>query len=106
MKAMADQDIAKQLDDLGAEVDKHNVEYMARAGAVSDELRMKRMEKHPQRIAEIAAARAAQAEAIQRIRERELVMIEQFKQQYGIDPTASSFFSYEGEGSSDTKETA
>ncbi len=106
MKAMADQDIAKQLDDLGAEVDKHNVEYMARAGAVSDELRMKRMEKHPQRIAEIAAARAAQAEAIQRIRERELVMIEQFKQQYGIDPTASSFFSYEGEGSSDTKESA
>ncbi len=106
MKAMADQDIAKQLDDLGAEVDKHNVEYMARAGAVSDELRMKRMEKHPQRIAEIAAARAAQAEAIQRIRERELVMIEQFKQQYGIDPTASSFFSYEGDGSSDTKESA
>lgn len=98
MKAMADQDIAKQLDDLGAEVDKHNVEYMARAGAVSDELRMKRMEKHPQRIAEIAVARAAQAEALQRIRERELVMIEQFKQQYGIDPTASSFFHYEGEG--------
>jgi hypothetical protein len=105
MKAMADQDIAKQLDDLGAEVDQHNVEYMARAGAVSDELRMKRMEKHPQRIADIAAARAAQAEAIQRIRERELVMIKQFKEQYGIDPTASSFFHYEGEGTGNTKET-
>jgi DNA repair exonuclease SbcCD ATPase subunit len=105
MKAMADQDIAKQLDDLGAEVDQHNVEYMARAGAVSDELRMKRMEKHPQRIADIAAARAAQAESIQRIRERELVMIKQFKEQYGIDPTASSFFHYEAEGAGDTKET-
>ncbi|MGL4611367.1 MAG: hypothetical protein ACRCYY_17105 [Trueperaceae bacterium] len=99
MKAMADQDIAKQLDDLGAEVDQKNVEYMARAGAVSDELRMKRMEKHPQRIADIANARAAQAEAIQRIRERELVMIQKFKEQYGIDPTASSFFHYEGEAS-------
>ena len=106
MKAMADQDIAKQLDDLGAEVDQKNVEYMARAGAVSDELRMKRMEKHPQRIADIASARAAQAEAIQRIRERELVMIQQFKEQYGIDPTASSFFHYEGAGTSETKETA
>jgi DNA repair exonuclease SbcCD ATPase subunit len=105
MKAMADQDIAKQLDDLGAEVDQRNVEYMARAGAVSDELRMKRMEKHPQRIADIAAARAAQAEAIQRIRERELVMIQQFKEQYGIDPTASSFFHYENEGAGDTKES-
>jgi len=94
MKAMADQDIAKQLDDLGAEADQKNVEYMARAGAVSDEIRMRRMEKHPQRIADIANARAAQAEAIQRIRERELKLIEQFKEQYGIDPTQSSFFSY------------
>ena len=96
MKAMADQDIAKQLDDMGAELDQKNVEYMARAGAVSDELRMKRMEKHPERVAEIANVRAAQAEAIQRIRERELKMIEQFKEQYGIDPTKSSFFHYEG----------
>lgn len=99
MKAMADQDIAKQLDDLGAEADQRNVEYMARAGAVSDEIRMRRMEKHPQRIADIANARAAQAEAISRIRERELKLIEQFKTQYGIDPTRSSFFSYpEGAG--------
>ena len=97
MKAMADQDIAKQLDDLGAEADQRNVEYMARAGAVSDEIRMRRMEKHPQRIADIANARAAQAEAISRIRERELKLIEQFKSQYGIDPTRSSFFSYPGE---------
>ena len=94
MKAMADQDIARQLDDLGAEADQKNVEYMARAGAVSDEIRMRRMEKHPQRIADIANARAAQAEAIQRIRERELKLIEQFKEQYGIDPTQSSFFTY------------
>ena len=100
MKAMADQDIAKQLDDLGAEADQRNVEYMARAGAVSDEIRMRRMEKHPQRIADIANARAAQAEAISRIRERELKLIEQFKSQYGIDPTRSSFFSYPDETSS------
>ena len=94
MKAMADQDIAKQIDDMGADMDQKNVEYMARAGAVSDNIRMTRMEKHPQRVADIANARAAQAEAIQRIRERELKLIEHFKEQYGIDPTKSSFFTY------------
>jgi len=103
MKAMADQDIAKQLDDMGDDIDQKNVEYMARAGAVSDNIRMRRMEKHPQRIAEIANARAAQAEAIQRIRERELKLIEQFKEQYGIDPTKSSFFSYMGEDEAATE---
>lgn len=101
MKAMADQDIAKQLDELGADTDQRNVEYMARAGAVSDELRMKRMEKHPQRVADIQAARAAQAEAIQRIRQRERKLIEQFKEQYGLDPTTSSFFTYDGGGNGD-----
>ncbi len=105
MKAMADQDIAKQLDDLGADVDQRNVEYMARSGAVSDELRMKRMEKHPQRVAEIAAARAAQAEAIQRIRQRERKLIEQFKEQYGLDPTTSSFFTYIEEEQAGADET-
>lgn len=95
MKAMSDQEIAKDLDKLGAAADQKNVEYMVRAGAVSDEIRMKRMEDHPERIAKIAAARAAQAEAIQRIRQREHKMIEQFKELYGIDPTRSSFFSYE-----------
>ncbi len=105
MKAMADQEIAKQLDDLGADVDQRNVEYMARSGAVSDELRMKRMEKHPQRVAEIAAARAAQAEAIQRIRQRERKLIEQFKEQYGLDPTTSSFFTYIEEEQAGADET-
>jgi hypothetical protein len=102
MKAMADQDIAKQLDELGADTDQRNVEYMARAGAVSDELRMKRMEMHPQRVADIQAARAAQAEAIQRIRQRERKMIEQFKEQYGLDPTSSSFFTYDGAANGDS----
>jgi cytidylate kinase len=78
---------------------------MVRAGAVSDEIRMKRMEKHPQRLAEVAAARAAQAEAIQRVRQREQKLIAQFKELYGIDPTASSFFSYEDDFSSESSET-
>ena len=95
MKAASDQDIAKTLDDLGAEADQRNAEYMARVGAASDRLRMEKIEKHPKRIAEIAKVAAAQAEAIQQIRVREQKAIEEFKRLYGIDPTASSFFHYQ-----------
>lgn len=96
MKAMSDQDVAKQLDDLGAAVDQSNAEYMAMAGAASDRVRMSKIEQHPERVAKIAQVQAHQAEAIQQIRMRETEAIERFKKQYGIDPTKSSFFSYEG----------
>jgi len=95
MKAASDQNVAKTLDSLGAEADKRNAEYMATVGAATDRLRMEKIEKHPERIAEIAKAAAAQAEAIQSIRMRESAAIEEFKKQYGIDPTKSSFFHYQ-----------
>jgi len=95
-KAVADQDVAKQLDELGAEVDQRNLEFMAAAGAASDRLRMEKIERHPERIKDVAAIQAAQAEAVARIREREQKMIEYFKETYGVDPTSSSFFHYAG----------
>jgi hypothetical protein len=95
MKAMADQDVAKQLDDLGAAVDQANAEYMAQAGSASDRVRMDKIEAHPERVAKIAKVQATQAEAIQKIRLRERDAIQKFKEQYGIDPTQSSFFTYE-----------
>lgn len=95
MKAASDQDIAKSLDDLGAEADQRNAEYMASVGAASDRLRMDKIEKHPGRIAKIAEVAAAQAEAVQQIRVREQAAIEHFKKLYGIDPTTSSFFHYQ-----------
>lgn len=106
MKAMSDQDVAKQLDDLGAAVDQSNAEYMAQAGAASDRVRMEKIEQHPERVAKLARVQAHQAEAIQQIRLREAEAIEKFKQQYGIDPTKSSFFSYEGDGSENAESPA
>jgi hypothetical protein len=109
MKAMSDQDVAKQLDDLGAAVDQSNAEYMAMAGAASDRVRMSKIENHPDRVAKIAKIQAHQAEAIQKIRVREVEAIEKFKKQYGIDPTKSSFFSYEdptGQGGSTSSDSA
>ncbi len=96
-KGMADQDIARRLDEVGVEVDLRNAEYMASAGALSDRLRMDRVEKHPDIIRQLAGIAAAQAEAVAQIRHREREAIAAFKAQYGIDPTNSSFFRFEGE---------
>ena len=56
---------------------------------------MEKIEKHPERIAKMDEVQAAQAEAVQKIRMREKEAIQWFKENYGIDPTRSSFFSYE-----------
>jgi hypothetical protein len=94
MKAVSDQDIAKQLDDIGAEADQRNAEYMARAGSASDRLRMERVEKHPERMKNMVGAGAAQAEAQAQIRMREQKALEAFRARYGIDPLPTSFFHY------------
>lgn len=96
MKAMSDQDIAKQLDNVGAVIDQANAEYMAAASQASDDVRMGKIENQPERVAAIAKAQAAQAEAIQKIRLREQEAIRFFKEKYGIDPTETSFFHYGG----------
>lgn len=95
MKAMSDQEVATQLDEIGSVLDQSNVEYMAASGYASDKVRMEKIEKQPERVAKIAKVQAAQAEAIQKIRLREKKAIEKFKKMYGIDPTESSFFHYE-----------
>lgn len=94
MKAMSDQDIAKDLDKLGVAIDKSTAEYMAQAGAVSDRIRVERMEKHPQIVRKIMEIAAAQAEAHQIIREREAEVLRVFREKYGLDPLATSFFTY------------
>lgn len=96
-KALAEHDIAKTLDDVGAEADQRNVEFMIRSTAVSDRLRTERMKAHPGRMQEIAQAAATFAEHIAKYREEEAEIIQWFKDRYGIDPTKSSFFNYPGQ---------
>ncbi len=94
MKAMSDQDVAKDLDKLGVAMDRNNAEYMAQAGAVSDRLRVDRMEQHPQIVKKLMEIAAAQAQAHQVIREREAEVLRVFREKYGIDPMSTSFFTY------------
>lgn len=94
MKAMSDQDVAQNLDNLGTAIDKSNVDFMAKVGSASDKRRMEMVEAQPERIQKIEEARAAQAEAQARIREREHDALKQFREKYNIDPLDSSFFTY------------
>ncbi len=97
MKASSDQEAAKKYDDVGAAIDQNNAEYMAQAGVASDRLRMEKVEKHGDRMADMADASGAQAEAIAKVRMQEAKALEEFRNKYGIDPTKSSFFSYPDE---------
>ena len=94
MKAMSDQDVAQNLDNLGTAIDKSNVDFMAKVGSASDRRRMEMVESQPERIKKIEEARAAQAEAQARIRDREHEALKQFREKYNIDPLDSSFFTY------------
>ncbi len=100
MKAMSDQDVAQNLDNLGTAIDKSNVDFMAKVGSASDRRRMEMVESQPERIRKIEEARAAQAEAQARIREREHEALKQFRDKYNIDPLDSSFFTYTDDESS------
>ena len=95
MKAAADQQVAKNLDDMGARIDANNAEYMAAVGAASDRIRMEKLEKHPERLRRITEIASAQMQAVQKIRVREQDLIAKFREKYGIDPMESSFFHYE-----------
>lgn len=97
MKAASDQEIAKTQDDIGVTIDQNNAKYMAGVGSASDRLRMEKIEKHPERLRKIVEVQEAQAEAVSQIRQREAKAIDEFRKKYGIDPTRSSFFHYQGE---------
>lgn len=97
MKEASDQDIAKHYDDVASEADQRSVEYMAALGITSDRITMDILGKYPERIEAIRKARSAQAEKTQEIREEMAEHIKQWKEKWGFDPLASSFFSYENE---------
>ncbi|MBX4205356.1 MAG: hypothetical protein KW788_04210 [Candidatus Doudnabacteria bacterium] len=92
MKASADQDIAKQIDTLGAAADKANVTSMAAMGAASDRARVERFKQMPQRIRDIMDIAKLQIEARGKIEAEMHDLIEEWRNQYGIDPLATSFF--------------
>ena len=105
-KAASDQDAAQKIDKIGKEIDRQATEDMAAFGAASDRLRMERIKDHPKRMRDVARVQAAQAEATAQIRLEMGEAIAAFKEKYGIDPTASSFFSYEGGKEGDAGEPA
>lgn len=101
-KGLSDVSVAKELDELSSMVDQKNLEFMVAAAGAADRLRMEKLEKHPGRMKEIEATQAAFAENIALIREREIELVNYYKDNYGIDPTKSSFFHYAGKEDAQT----
>ncbi|MEK7854967.1 MAG: hypothetical protein AAB288_02675, partial [Acidobacteriota bacterium] len=87
-----------RLDEVGVETDRRNLQAAVAVTSAIDRMLVKKFEKHPERIKDIEATRAAWAEHTARIRERYSAIIERYKENYGIDPTGSSYFNYPGEG--------
>lgn len=93
MKAVSDQNVARNLDQVGVEIDARNIEVMAQVGTVSDKVRQEMFEQHPDRMARILNAAGAQQEAIAEMRVREKRAMEMFRSRYGVEPTAEAIFS-------------
>ena len=102
MKAMADQDVAKNLTSAGVEMDFRNVKFMAEVGVASDRSAAEMIESQPGIIERLLGIGAAQAEGTAEFRHRLEVQIDLFRKTYGIDPSNASFFKYSG----DTEKTA
>lgn len=94
MKASSDQEIAKQLDDLGAEVDQSNADYMAKVAVSSDKIIAEKVGSHPQRLQKMADTQAAITEHLHHADENMKKMLEDMFEKYGIDPTKSQFSNY------------
>jgi hypothetical protein len=101
MKGMSDQQVAKGMDEIGTEIDGRNAETLARVGATSDKVRQEMFEAQPARVKRILSALGAQQEAIAQMREREQLAMKAYRERYGVDPKAESFFSFgQGQGGS------
>ena len=97
MKAMADQDVAKNLTAVGVEADFKNAQVMAEIGVASDRSAIELVESQPGLIKRMAGVSAAAAEANAEVRRRFAKQIDLFRKTYGIDPSDSSFFTYNGD---------
>lgn len=91
MKASAVQEGAKNIDDVGAEIDQRGVESMAMIGAASDRARVEHFEDFPKRIKAIHAVSVAQVKAMLATDARMRQVYEDYKRRWGINPLETSF---------------
>ncbi len=95
-KALADQDVASELNAAGREIDKRNTLRMAEIGVASDNHALAMMESSPEALRQLEEIRAAQVEAQGKVRDRYQDLVEEFRNRYGIDPTQTSLSRYSG----------
>jgi hypothetical protein len=95
MKTSSDQEAAKQIDDIGTEMDQRNAASMAAIGAASDRARVERFKKAPGRIRDIVDIAVTQVEARAKIEAEMEGFLAEWRERYGIDPMSTSYFTHE-----------
>jgi hypothetical protein len=90
-KSMSVQDFASNLDQFAAKLDQSMTEFMAKAGKVSDDLSLKRLEAQPERMRKLSEVQKGQAQAHAAALARQDAVRAEFIQKYGIDPFEGSF---------------
>lgn len=95
-KGLADQELTKQILNMGSEIDLDNLETVVAGAAASDRLITQIMKEQPGRMREITNILASQAEAHAKIREEQQQILDEYREKYGIDLSTKSFFHYVG----------
>lgn len=91
MKASSDQEIAKELDKMGAAVDQNNVEFMAKVTVSSDKIMEDKVAAHPKRFEKMVKVQEALAEHVFKSDQKMKDMVSEMKDKYGVDPIKSQF---------------
>lgn len=91
MKASSDQEIAQALDNLGAEVDQSNVDFMAKTAVASDRIMADKVGAHPERLRKMQEAQDGLTQHLAKADADMKAMVASMTEKYGIDPIKSNF---------------
>lgn len=91
MKASSDQEIAQALDNLGAEVDQSNVDFMAKTAVASDRIMADKVGAHPERLRKMQEAQDGLTQHLAKADAEMKAMVASMTEKYGIDPIKSNF---------------
>lgn len=94
MKSSSDQEIAQELDKLGARLQQANTEYMAKVSVASEQLAQDKFAQAPERYRKLIEIQAAQTEALAKAGLNMKEMVKGMVEKYGIDKTLTHHDTY------------
>ena len=94
------QEAASIYEDAGTKTDQMITEIAAKVFVSSEQDRIERLKKHPGRMAELHKVLVAMAQATQKYKEKDLILMKEHGEKYGIDISQQFSWKYENEEAS------